>query len=80
MNEMLFLLFVSSRNGKFKLYTIACKCQPLIVRLRQVSREVDAPFIARHSEYNNLYNELVNEKNSYEQAFNVESDIDNYQN
>ena len=38
-----------------------------------MTREVDAPFTSRHSEYSHLYNELAAEKNSYEQAFNAES-------
>ncbi|CAF4252587.1 unnamed protein product, partial [Adineta steineri] len=41
-------------------------------RLHQVIREVDAPFISRHNEFSNVYNELVNDKNTYEQAFNAE--------
>lgn len=36
-------------------------------------REVDAPFISRHNE---VYGELVGEKNTYEQAFNAESNTD----
>ena len=36
-------------------------------------REVDAPFASRHSEYSDIYGELVGEKNAYEQAFNAES-------
>ncbi|CAF2039949.1 unnamed protein product [Rotaria magnacalcarata] len=41
-------------------------------RLRQVGREVDAPFSSRHGEYSDMYSELSGEKNSYEQAFNTE--------
>jgi hypothetical protein len=38
-----------------------------------VIREVDAPFVSRHNEHSDIYNELVGEKNAYEQAFNAES-------
>ena len=41
-------------------------------------REVDAPFISRHSEYSDIYGELVGEKNTYEQAFNAESNTQKY--
>jgi hypothetical protein len=40
-----------------------------------VTREVDAPFISRHSEYSDVYGELVTEKSTYEQAFSAESNI-----
>ena len=46
------------------------------IRLRQVIREVDAPFVSRHNEYSDVYNELAGEKNSYEQAYNTESNIE----
>ena len=36
-------------------------------------REVDAPFVSRHSEYSDIYGELLGEKNAYEQAFIAES-------
>lgn len=36
-------------------------------------REVDAPFVSRHNEFSEIYNELVTDKNGYEQAFNAES-------
>lgn len=42
-----------------------------------MAREVDAPFISRHSEHGDVYSELVSEKNAYEQAFNAESNIKN---
>jgi hypothetical protein len=42
-----------------------------------VIREVDAPFVSRHNEYSDVYNELVGEKNTYEQAFNAESNLEN---
>ncbi len=40
-----------------------------------MAREVDAPFVSRHSEYSDVYGELVSEKNTYEQAFTAESNI-----
>jgi hypothetical protein len=49
----------------------------LKIRLRQIIREVDAPFVSRHNEYSDIYNELVNEKNAYEQEFNTESNLRN---
>jgi hypothetical protein len=42
-----------------------------------VIREVDAPFVSRHNEYSDVYNELVGEKNTFEQAFNAESNLEN---
>ncbi len=41
-------------------------------------REVDAPFVSRHNEFSDVYSELVVEKNTYEQAFNAESNNTNY--
>jgi hypothetical protein len=43
-----------------------------------VIREVDAPFVSRHNEFSDVYSELVGEKNTYEQAFNAESNNTNY--
>ena len=45
----------------------------LSFRSHQIVREVDAPFVSRHNEFSELYNELVGDKNGYEQAFNTES-------
>ena len=41
-----------------------------------MTREVDAPFVSRHSEHGDVYSELVGEKNTYEQAFNADSNIE----
>ncbi|UJR36971.1 hypothetical protein I4U23_029679 [Adineta vaga] len=41
-------------------------------RFHQIVREVDAPFVSRHNEFVDLYNELVVDKNAHEQAFNAE--------
>ena len=46
------------------------------ISLRQVIREIDTPFSSRHNEYSDVYGELFSEKNSYEQAFNTESNIE----
>ena len=41
-----------------------------------MTREVDAPFVSRHSEHGDVYTELVGEKNTYEQAFQADSNIE----
>ncbi|CAF1199471.1 unnamed protein product [Adineta ricciae] len=41
-------------------------------RFHQIVREVDAPFVSRHNEFSELYNDLVIDKNAHEQAFNAE--------
>jgi hypothetical protein len=60
-------------------FSILIKCFVFLsIRLRQVTREVDAPFVSRHGEYSDVYSELTGEKNASEQAFNTESKTANY--
>lgn len=75
---MLLSLFVNSRNGivDSALISFIKLLFFFLNRLRQVIREVDAPFHSRHGEYGDVYDELSIEKNSYEQGYNAESNMD----
>ena len=45
----------------------------MLFRFRQITREVDAPFVSRHNEFSELYGDLVAEKNMFDQGFLGES-------